>query len=231
MYFNKLLIILNTMIIVLFLKFDGFSQDTLIAPTVSAAGGITQGGIYKISSVIGDPMSTSDMSGGIYSVSSGFMSAAIDVQSPIILPTTLGEQPKEQVISVNAQINDDSQIKAAKLFYREGGSTSFTSDEMQKNDNNYQGTIPAAHANSKGVEYYIYAADANGNVSFSPNSGYYSCQIIMDGQGIVRNQAQPSGNQTSSYRLISIPISASEKSPKNVLEDDLGKYDNTKWLK
>ncbi len=44
-----------------------------------------------------------------------------------------------------------------------------------------------------------------------------------------KTDPQPSGSAQSAYRLLSVPLSLSSAAPKDVLEDDLGTYDNTKW--
>jgi hypothetical protein len=46
---------------------------------------------------------------------------------------------------------------------------------------------------------------------------------------MAKEEPQPSGSAQSAYRLLSVPLNLSSTAPQDVLEDDLGAYDNTKW--
>jgi hypothetical protein len=47
--------------------------------------------------------------------------------------------------------------------------------------------------------------------------------------GLTKDEKQPSGTTQDAYRLISVPILLKAPRPGNVLVDELGAYDNTKW--
>ncbi|MEJ2055401.1 MAG: T9SS type A sorting domain-containing protein, partial [Calditrichaceae bacterium] len=121
---------------------------------------------------------------------------------------------------------DNFNVQSASLWYGQGGTSIFTSYTMMANGNTYSGVIPGNVVGSQGIKYYITAADADGNNSVS---GKYSLPVAISDPGIENGTAQPAGKEQSAYRLFSIPINANNKSPSNILNDDLGSYDKTKW--
>ena len=45
----------------------------------------------------------------------------------------------------------------------------------------------------------------------------------------MKTSAQPSGKSADAYRLFSVPLDLDNKNPATVLEDDLGKYNDSRW--
>ncbi|MGH7453099.1 MAG: hypothetical protein ACRENG_17250, partial [bacterium] len=148
-------------------------------------------------------------------------------QSPDIAHTPVSPQPNGQPISIQANITDDLGIANVTLNYRRGGEPIFNAVPMANNNGEYQTTIPSNTVTSRGIEYFIEATDQKGLKSRWPAAGYVSIQVQV--QNEVKPTAQPNGTEQSAYRLISVPLDLDNQSPQAVLEDDLGKYDDTKW--
>lgn len=131
-------------------------------------------------------------------------------------------------------------VEQVTLYHRPGGETSFEDDEMVEDGEGgrrqfpYAGAIPAEAITERGIAYYVEAVDADGNTARYPSRGVRSFPVRVGDEGIVKDDAQPSGASQSAYRLISVPIfdnvaDEEAKSPEDVLEDDLGDYDETAW--
>jgi hypothetical protein len=162
---------------------------------------------------------------GILSTSFTVTVAAVN-QPPVIALAALLPQPAGQDIIVQANLTDDGGIAGAALHYRQGGEQNFTMAAMSNTGGNYRGIISANAATSRGVEYFIVATDAGNLTSRAPATGVVSIQIQVSNQA--PGNSQPHGSAQTAYRLISVPIDLDNKSPQAVLEDDLGKYDDTK---
>jgi hypothetical protein len=133
--------------------------------------------------------------------------------------------------------NDRDDVLGVTLHHRRSGSrTGFANIRMNRiAPNLYEAVISGSEVTSAGVDYYLSARNMKGR-SLSPkpqpkpaDSSFYSVRVRVSGQGVAKGSAQPAGNAQIDYRLISMPIDIDNKSASSVLEDDLGKYDNTKW--
>ena len=126
-----------------------------------------------------------------------------------------------QEVTVLAGIPDSD---AASVSFRKGGDVDFSQAAMSTLvDDIYRYTIPASAVTARGVEYYVTAGSAR-----QPVSGVYSIPVSVPG-GVKRSSAQPGGGGQGGYRLISAPLDLDQKSPHEVLSDDLGGYDDTVW--
>ncbi|MCK5331003.1 MAG: hypothetical protein KAK01_06330, partial [Candidatus Marinimicrobia bacterium] len=162
----------------------------------------------------------------------------IDTSVPLVLShTPILEGNHQQNIAVNANYRDDeSGFASVKLYYRKGGETVWTEET-----NNYSGensitvgyTIFSQFVTSSGVEYHLKARDVAGNIRTLPEAGFYSISISIPGDGLVSTDYWPTGIPNGSaiidYQLISLPATPASNTPTDVLVDDLGSYNNTKW--
>ena len=230
----------NKIIVIIFLAMllfwiNSFSQTSQTSSTQNSAGGISTSYPFIQIGTSGSPISAGKTTGGAgnpFSIIGGFIATLpeSDFQTPKIAHNKLDALPEGQEILITADITDNVGISEAILWYRKGGAGSFRSKQMEFTSGNYQAKIDAEYVTNHGVDYFLQAVDRSGNGSFSPSdSDYYSIRISIDGEGISRGIPQPAGSEENSYRLISIPINADNKSPAAVLEDDLGTYDDTKW--
>ncbi len=149
---------------------------------------------------------------------------AADVAPPNIELISVAVQDSGQAIVITANITDDSGVANATLNYHRAGIAGFTAASFVPSGNIYQGSIPATAVTSRGVEYYIAARDQNG---LTANSDTISLQVRVNNE--LKGSPQPGGDEQTAYRLISVPLDLEDKSPRSVLEDDLGRYDIFKW--
>ncbi len=170
-----------------------------------------------------------DGRGGSISTMFGVTVSARINQPPSITHSPSSPQPENQLIVVQANIIDDTGINSVQLSYRRGGETGFTMTTMTPTSgSSYQGTIPASIADSRGVEYFIVATDADNAPTRQPASpNVFSIQIQVS--NVANPTAQPGGSAQAAYRFISVPMQANDPSVAAVLEDDLGAYANTVW--
>ena len=149
-------------------------------------------------------------------------------QAPIIASIPISQQPAGQEIVIQANITDDTGVSSVQLHYRRGGEVNFTVATMTATSgSSYQAVIPGSLADSRGVEYLLVATDTENATSRQPASGVFAIQIRVDNEA--KPTAQPNGAAQAAYRLISVPLELDNKNAKAILEDDLGKYDDTMW--
>lgn len=130
-------------------------------------------------------------------------------------------------IRVNAIVNDDSDVRSVFLHHRRAGESVVDTTLMsERSANNYEGTI---RTTTRGIEYFIRAVDREGATSFEPESGFKSVEVHLE-EGLTRAEPQPVGSNETGYRLISVPLNLTQKNPEVVLSDELGTYDDTRWL-
>lgn len=138
--------------------------------------------------------------------------------------------PIKSNIVVSANITDAQSVDRVKFNFRKGGDTGFVEFlDATSEGSYYEFTIPDSMATDRGIEYFLTAMDALGLVSRLPKSGVFSHSIRISGEGLIMVKPYPSGSEQNAYRMISVPLDLDNRNPGDVLEDDLGKYDNTKW--
>ncbi len=154
-----------------------------------------------------------------------FRSAGIRAPSITHTPTSVWQSG--QAFPVQAIIATSIGLADVTLNYRRGGEARFNTMAMSNSGSSYQATIPAEAVTSRGVEYFIVATDQKGFPARSPSTGYFSIQVHVDNES--KPTAQPNGAAQTAYRLFSVPLDLDDKNAKAVLEDDLGRYDDTRW--
>ncbi len=207
----------------------GEAQIKLETSTQSNAGGVSQSGALTLTSTFGQPSAIGVGVSGQVNSSSGYIyQAASDATAPTVSLASITPPVAAQQVTVVFTVTDLSGVASATLYYRRGGDQTFTSLALTKTANNYDGVIPANSVTSRGLEFYMTAADVYNNVARFPTSDIYSAQVDVL-NGVAKTTVQPAGSEQNAYRLISLPINATNKTPAAVLEDDLGGYNNTKW--
>ncbi len=216
-------------LILVCISYKSFSQTQLSTSTQSNAGGVSSSGAFTLTSTFGQPSPIGiGVSGQINSSSGYIYQATLDATAPTISLASISPPVAAQQVTVVFTVTDLSGVANATLFYRRGGDQTFTPLTLTKTVNNFDGVIPASSVTSRGLEFYVTAADVYNNIARFPVSNIYSAQVAVLG-GVTKPTAQPAGSEQNAYRLISLPISATNKTPNAVLEDDLGGYNNTKW--
>lgn len=157
-----------------------------------------------------------------------------DRSGPIILHSPNLIATVNQPIPLSAQISDEnSGIASALLCFRNGGDAEFaesrdiTSGTIQ---------IPAAFANTRGIEYFILATDNAGNQTRIPPESNFSISVFTEGQGDYQRDnldhpvPLPHGSAQTAYHLLSIPLLLDNPHPLDVLKDEFGRYDESRWI-
>ncbi|TFG48375.1 MAG: T9SS type A sorting domain-containing protein, partial [Candidatus Brocadiia bacterium] len=203
-------------------------QTQLRSATLSTAGGTTRSDSYKLISLVGQAVEAGSSSSTNYKMSGSLLAITRDLEVPNIVPPAPITVPQAagQDIAISTTITDNVNVDEAILYYRSGDQTAFTGVTMTKDGDSFSGSIPGANVGETGVAYYVSATDVNTNVS---QTDVYSVRVILTGTGIVSASAQDAGSAQTAYRMVSIPLDATNKSPEDVLVDNLGSYDKTKW--
>ncbi len=157
-----------------------------------------------------------------------FTTSSVDQSAPQMTHTAVVAVSSGQSQTITATLTDNVGVQSATLFYRQGGASSFTSTAMANiSGAAYQGAIPAGFINERGAEYYISAQDAAGNrATFPATNPQTKPQVI---QVTNSNLAFANSTPVKAYRMIAVPFDLNDKSPAGILEDDLGRYDDTQW--
>ena len=127
-------------------------------------------------------------------------------------------------VSVSVNVTDNKAVQEVRLYYREGGFSSFQSVSMTKSGDIYSGTIPIAVVGSRGVEFYITAVDSGNNET---TSAVKAIRVRLPGNQL--SKAHPGGTAQTAYRLISFPLELDNKSASSALLGDLGSVDTLQW--
>ncbi|NOZ75697.1 MAG: DUF1565 domain-containing protein [FCB group bacterium] len=156
----------------------------------------------------------------------------VDVTAPSIAHNPALEGNANTPVPITASFSDTrSGIDRAELYYRKGGELTWQPAVDMKTLNTYQ--IASSFVTSVGVEYYLETEDVAGNITRKPETGFYSISVTVGGTGIASADRWPTGitNGTGvqDYQLISFPMQAANNTPTDILVDDLGNYDKTKW--
>jgi hypothetical protein len=110
---------------------------------------------------------------------------ALDVSAPVVRLSVLGgTHEKGEALPVSAKVTDDQSVDRVVLHYRQTGSTNNFSSLIMKQDFEtgvYSASIPPADLSPPGVEYFIEAVDAMGNVSQDPFPSHPRV-VMMDPQ-------------------------------------------------
>ena len=119
-------------------------------------------------------------------------------------PVPLSEENK--VISIDANIIDDIKVLNPTLHYRPGGGTEFLPVGMLLKEGTsdlYQASIPGDSVTSRGIEYFIEAADIDDGAPRQVYSDTFSVSILaLNSQGVQKSAPQPD----NVYRLVSVPL-------------------------
>ncbi len=145
------------------------------------------------------------------------------ITPPITTPTG------ENSYTLAGTISDDrSAVASATLHYRQGGEPLFSEVSLNLDPSGqFTASIPAEAITSRGLDYYIDAADEAGNhICAAPPCPYASVEVTLGEPGI--EMPVQAGSDSLAYQLVSFPIRITSPNAATVL-DELGTYDDTKW--
>ncbi|MCD4692966.1 MAG: choice-of-anchor D domain-containing protein, partial [Calditrichales bacterium] len=124
--------------------------------------------------------------------------------------------------------SEKTEIKSAWLYFREGGKQGFTKLKLNKeevNDSIWSADINPNHINERGIEYYLEVTYDKTTIIF-PDNGLINPAIAVVN---IPSLAFPNSTLANAYQKISLPLNSGSQNLKDLLEDDLGKYDNTQY--
>jgi len=151
-----------------------------------------------------------------------------DVSPPQITHSPTAIANSGQNVEVSTAATDNDRIQSATLYYRQGGAMSFQSTPMNNSGGgNYAATIPASSVTERGLEYYISVTDPSNNTATYPATDASTHPQVVRVRSA--NLARAAQTPAMAYRMISVPIELENASPRNVLEDDWGNYNDTQW--
>jgi len=165
-------------------------------------------------------------------VSIGIISFNVDYTDPVITHNQVLEGTVNSPLTISASFADPaSGVARAELFYRKGGEMTWQTPVDMKTLPSYQ--IASSFVTSTGLEYYLEVEDGAGNINTKPVDGFYSVEVTISGQGLSSTKRWStgisSGTSVANYQLLSFPGTAADRTPNDILVDDLGAYDSKKW--
>ena len=152
-----------------------------------------------------------------------FWQSLSDEVAPTISLMTVPSTTAGDPMTISAGVTDNTGVASVQLFYRRGGDLNFDSMNMTLSGSQYKATVAGDYISDTGLEIRIEARDANDNLAVLHQMMPVR---VPDGQEQIE---VPGGSHTENYRMISVPLQLDNGSVDNVLVDDFGSYDNTKW--
>ncbi len=134
--------------------------------------------------------------------------------------------------TVQVTITDAVGVTQAQILYRPiTTEANFTTLVLTRSTGDiFEGSLPSSAYNPIGIEFYITASDAAGNIARSPvNGSHYAYITFPEGKKTTLANALPAGSTAEDYRIISVPFSASDNSVDAVLVPAIGERDSKVW--
>jgi len=135
---------------------------------------------------------------------------------------------QEDNMEVSIEVAEPELYETVRFYYKGLNEGEYQSDvPVTINENRYSVNITKDELDEMGIEYYFEARDAEDNAAVSAK-GYTYRKFESPGLSIPNLKF---GETVSDYQMISIPLKAdqSNKTIVNVLEDDLGPYNPSRW--
>jgi|GEM_PF-3416506 len=128
---------------------------------------------------------------------------------------------------VNIAIPSDTSAKTITVFYRKAGESTYQSVSATPLDKtHYRATIPGTEVTAQGLEFYVQKTSAGKTITqpvYDPIRKPISASVQF--QTLSSTLSLPA----KKYTMISVPGVLSKPSVKDVLQDELGKYDPYTW--
>ena len=112
------------------------------------------------------------------------------------------------------------------LFYRRAGDATFQAGSFSTpGTTTYQFDIPAASVTERGIEYYIEAENQVCGSSRFPAQGVNSIRVRVENLVYEHPRLHPEAE----YRIVSVPLELDAETPFEMLNEDMGAYDDQEW--
>ncbi len=150
----------------------------------------------------------------------------VDRTPPILLHTAADTALAATELVLSGQASDAlSKIREVVLYYRAAGTSTYRNKNIQPLNPaaSFSIRLEAAAIPTPGLEYFFEAADSAGNRARWPSDNFQSLQVSS------ANVAAPLPFVAKRYQLFSVPYLLFNDAPAQILEDDLGSYDPTRW--
>lgn len=123
--------------------------------------------------------------------------------------------------------DNDVAISSAQLFVREGGDTTFTTGMELNNivDNLYSTLINEDQVTTRGLEYFVEVSHGD-TLSYFPSEGKIKPAAVSVK---ISKLEFPTKTQQNLYQMTSIPANTNNQTLRQLFQDNLGVYDNTKY--
>ena len=157
----------------------------------------------------------------------------VDRQPPTLQHNAIDTTTALTDLVVSAQAQDAlSKIREVRLHYRAAGEAHYRMKNLQTASapiavaSTFSTRLEAAAIVSRGIEYFLEAADSAGNRVRWPAGAPANFQALVVSSSSV---AAPAPFIAKRYQLFSVPYYLLDGSTAAWLEDDLGNYDPTEW--
>jgi hypothetical protein len=155
---------------------------------------------------------------------------AVDLGAPGLSHAAVDTAAALNALEFSAQALDAlSGVQAVRLHYRAAGEQLYRTKNLQTpNSAAFSTRLEAGEVISKGLEYYLDAADSAGNRTLWPAEAPKQFRaVVVASPNVARQGGAPFA--AGRYQIFSIPYNLQNASPAAVFEDDWGAYDPTSW--
>jgi hypothetical protein len=197
----------------------------------STAGGHLEDGRFSVFSSVGTAAPSGTMQDEIYTLRSGgraLMSAPVPILEFSHVPAAFADLGSGHIVS--GSIQEQNALREATLYYRRGGGESFSTVEMEASESGeLHASIPEDDVTREGIVYYMELTDHADRTVRRPVVGEFGVPVRADSPGLTSTEPLPGGEDQSDYRLVSVPLILESPAPEEVLGDDLGSYEPSRW--
>ncbi|HEX9933558.1 MAG TPA: choice-of-anchor D domain-containing protein, partial [bacterium] len=129
--------------------------------------------------------------------------------------------------TVNITVPSDTASKTLTLYYRQGGTSTYTTVPATLIDaTHYRAVIPGSSVTFKGLEFYVEKYTARERTTqplYDPVRAPIAAAVRF------ASQAADITLSAKKYAMVSVPADLDKTSVRSVLSDDMGTYDPTRW--
>lgn len=149
--------------------------------------------------------------------------APVDLQltQPAVSEPAEANSPVEVVV----QGTNVPSEEAVRLRYRRGGEASFSSEIMERTDNEFTASIPGNLVTARGIELIVRTKNERGDLVRMPEDGVLSIRVQTE----TLSFTQPGGTAQTAYRIVAFPTDLNAPRFSSLFEDTFGSYDPTEW--
>lgn len=123
-------------------------------------------------------------------------------------------------------IQSNVPVDSGFIYLRKGGSSNYIKNPLiNQNGDTWQHEIDKNIISERGLEYYLKSYHSGRGIIFPDNGDEYPLVLEVT----IPFLNFPVQTKENIYQLISLPVNTDQQSLLNIIGDDLGNYDNTKY--